>query len=440
MALKLSGEVKTGRVVRNIADGPVDPASPLTGWTAVGPTFIAYEDDGYSAVFTLDANDASQRGFLNLTVAVTAGRFYAFRMTVSEKSGTFGRENIDVVSSIVSSPEVNNIENGERAVVVEANATGNCLFRVGFGIDNNDTSATDGATFKISNVQIEELPVGQSVPSEQVNVTQKRELPSSPLYDTGNNRFTVGFAQDVLGTLGTPASGGLLTESYSGPYSFVNNFGITCITDSFGDENDEFVRLYETANPDKFVNAVSKGGTRLNQVTNQVIEGALTQGSIYNALAAQSGIIVIQRCVNDIFADETAVDIYAVLEGLVTYAKTNGITVVVANCPPFGDYGSYTAARETQALAYNVLVEALAASDDQVFLFDVFDVMEEPGTFTIKAAYDADGLHPNAAGSAALAAELETVIDTITNRVVSTVSSGSGSSNKNIISRNILSR
>ena len=440
MALKLSGEIKDGRVVRNIADGPLDPASALTGWTAVGSSFITYPDDGYSAVFTLDANDASQRGFLNLTVAVTSGRFYAFRMTVSEKSGTFGRENIDVVNNIVSSPEVNDIENGERVVVVEANGTGNCLFRVGFGIDNNDTTATDGATFKISNVQIEELPVGQAVPSEQVNVTQKRELPNSPLYDTGNNRFTVGFAQDVLSTVGTPASGGLLTESYSDPYSFVNNFSITCITDSFGDENDEFVRLYETANPTKFVNAVSKGGARLNQVTNAIIDGALTQGSIYNALAAQSGIIVIQRCVNDILSDETAVDTYAVLASLVAHAKTNGIAVVVANCPPFGDFGSYTAGRETEALAYNVLVEALATADDEVYLFDVFDVMEEPGTFTIKAAYDADGLHPNAAGSAALAAELKTVIDGITNRAVSAVSAGSGGGIVSIITKNIIGR
>ena len=154
MALNLTGKLKNGRVVRNIADGAIDPDDALTGWTAFNEQYQTYSNGGYNATFTLDANAASQRSFLNLSVPVTSGKFYAFRMKVSGKSGTFTRENIDVVGSVVSSVELNNIENGERAVIVEASATGNISFRVGFGIDNNDASATDGATFTISNVQI----------------------------------------------------------------------------------------------------------------------------------------------------------------------------------------------------------------------------------------------------------------------------------------------
>ena len=426
MALNLTGELKNGRVVRNIADGAIDPDDAFTGWTAFNDQYQTYSNGGYNATFTLDANAASQRSFLSLSVPVTSGKFYAFRMKVSGKSGTFARENIDVVGSVVSSVELNNIENGERAVIVEASATGNITFRVGFGIDNNDASATDGATFTISNVQIEELPAGQSVPSEQVNVTQKRQAVGSPLYNTGNNRFTVGFARDVLSTLGSAASGGLLTESYSDDYTFVNNFSVSCITDSFGDENDEFVRLYETANPDKFVNANSFGGARLSALSNSDIDSVLLQGSIYNSRGAQSGILLLQRCLNDIIGgDDLAADVYAKLTSLSSYAKSQGIPVIVATCPPFGDYSFWSAAREAQALAYNVLVAGLASSDDNVYLLDVFDVMNDPGTFDILAAYDSgDGLHPSSAGSAALAAALEVAVDSVANIVIASLASG----------------
>lgn len=420
MALNLTGELKNGRVVRNIADGAIDPDDIFTNWTTFNEEYQTFSNGGYDATFTLDANAASQRSFLNLNVPVTSGKFYALRMTVSGKSGTFSRENIDIIGSVVSSVELDNIENGERAVVVEANATGTCSFRIGFGIDNNDTSATDGATFTISNVQIEELPAGQLVPSEQVNVTQKRQAVGSPLYNTGNNRFTVGFARDVLSTLGSAASGGLLTESYSDNYTFVNNFSVSCITDSFGDENDEFVRLYEAANPDKFVNANSFGGARLSEINNADIDSVLLQGSIYNTSGVQSGILLLQRCVNDIIGgDDLAVDVFAKLTSLSSYAKSQGVPVIVATCSPFGDYAFWSAARETQALAYNALVAGLASSDDNVYLLDVFNVMNDPGTFDILAAYDSgDGLHPSSAGSAAIAAALEVVVDSINDIVV----------------------
>ena len=68
MALNLTGELKNGRVVRNIADGAIDPDDIFTNWTTFNEEYQTFSNGGYDATFTLDANAASQRSFLNLNV------------------------------------------------------------------------------------------------------------------------------------------------------------------------------------------------------------------------------------------------------------------------------------------------------------------------------------------------------------------------------------
>ena len=403
--VKVAGALSTGRVIDNLTQGSINPDT--SAWTEFDPNNeITFSSDDLSATFTY-TNGVSNRTFLSRAISVTDTKSYAIRFKVENKSGSFTRENVDIIGDLATSIEVDDIENGERAVVVTANATGTITFRLGFGIDGNETVGADAA-FSITNMQIEELPSGQTVPSEFVNVDK-------------SNRSTVGFVRDVNSTIGTPASGALLTESYSEGYNFFTDFGVAFLTDSFGDEpTDEFVWLYENDNPERFVNAISVGGATLMSLTTSDIKEVVLQGQDYHTEAAQAGTLVIQRIVNDIVGDTTAVAALAHMQTLTDYAELIGLAVVVCTCPPFGNNASHTAGRQTQAEAWNSGVVTQYSSDSNVEVYDLFATLEDPATFNLLAAYDSgDGLHPNATGSQEIATDLETERATLRDQVVS---------------------
>jgi hypothetical protein len=263
---------------------------------------------------------------------------------------------------------------------------------------------------------IEALPSGQTVPSELVNVEK-------------TNRDTVGFAEDVNSTLAAPGSGALLTDSFGDNYSFVTDFGVSFLADSFGDEADEFIRLYETDNPTKFINAISVGGSELLDLTTADINTVITQGLDYHVNAVQSGTLAIERVVNDILSDTTAVAALAHMLTLTNYAESIGLACVVFTCPPFGNNASHTAGRETEALAYNSGLVTQYSSNDNVEVYDMFTTLEDPGTFNLAAALDSgDGLHPNGTGAQDIADDFEVERATLRAGVVTTLTGGGGGS------------
>ncbi len=403
---KLSGALRDGRTVSNLFGGSINQANSLWSW--FNPTnAITFSPDNLSVTFTYTAG-VTTRAFISRATTVIAGRSYAFRFAVSNKTGSFQRENVDIIGSLASSVEINNIENGERAVIVTANANGTITCRLGFGIDNNDNINVDGG-FTMSNIQAELLAVGQAVPSEY----------SSKF--TANTR-KMGFARDILSLLQAPLSGGLLIESYGDIYSFVNNFGVSFLTDSFGDENDEFAAIYDRDNADKFTTIISIPGAGLLSLTTADIEAVITQNEIFDANAVQSGALVIQRIVNDIVGGTSATASLAFMQTLTDFAKTLGLGVVVCTCPPFGNNANYTAAKQTQAELYNSGLVTQYANDDCVEVYDAFATLRDGATFNLLAAYDSgDGLHPNGVGAQALSDEMSPVIDLLPSTVVSTV-------------------
>jgi lysophospholipase L1-like esterase len=113
--------------------------------------------------------------------------------------------------------------------------------------------------------------------------------------------------------------------------------------------------------------------------------------------------------INDIIAGTSAVATFAILSTLYAEAKAAGVNVVAMTHPPFGNYVSWSAPKQAELIALNALVMASADVDVKV---DLYAVMGQSGTpEDLDAAYDSgDGLHPNDAGTAFMAAAVATAL------------------------------
>lgn len=392
----------TPRVVKNLTTGSIE--SSTSGWTDFNDSNITFTNNNETATFNFNpAGDL--RCFISRTIPALSGESYALRFTVTNKSGTFSRENVDVIGVLSPTLEINNIENGERAIVATANADGNLLFRIGFGIDNSDASV-DPASFTISNVQIEKLPTGQTVPSEYVNINVF-------------SHNTVGIPRDVNSTLASPADGGLLTESYGTLSDSYINKGLAVISDSFGDETDEFTKLLENADDQRFVHGITVGGTKLIDTTTTLIDQVVAQGKTYNTNAIDAGVLILEQSVNDIVGNETATNLIAHLSTLVNHAKSKGLGVIVCTTPPFGNNTGHTSLKEVEAIAYSNLVISTFAGDSEVQVVDLLSTLRDGTTFNLASTFDSgDGLHPSPAGSIAIRDAMEVAVTALGERTV----------------------
>jgi lysophospholipase L1-like esterase len=112
--------------------------------------------------------------------------------------------------------------------------------------------------------------------------------------------------------------------------------------------------------------------------------------------------LVVQGGVNDLHEDASATAIYANLAAIFDEARTDGARVVAVTVLPFGGDAAWTPARQEQAELLNDLLRRTAG----VAVVDAYAAMSERGDpRRLRASYDAgDGLHPNDAGAALLAA------------------------------------
>jgi len=113
--------------------------------------------------------------------------------------------------------------------------------------------------------------------------------------------------------------------------------------------------------------------------------------------------------INDIVADATAASAFANLNTIYTEAQAAGVEVVAIATLPFGTSTYWTAGRQTQLEALNASV---LASLDADFTVNLYTAMQDPADLdAILPAYRlSDGLHPNEAGTAAMAAAVATAL------------------------------
>ncbi|MBN1765320.1 MAG: hypothetical protein JW860_08700 [Sedimentisphaerales bacterium] len=155
--------------------------------------------------------------------------------------------------------------------------------------------------------------------------------------------------------------------------------------------------------------------TRLQGVTETSDVGVLNQGigattvigsglsRLQRDVLDQSdvGYLIILYGVNDIlFSNRSSSEIISAYQAIITNAHNDGILVYGGTILPFGDYGSYTAARETVRQEVNTWIRntnAAAGGFDAVIDFDA--ALRDPGDHTkLISSYTVDGLHPNPAG------------------------------------------
>lgn len=121
------------------------------------------------------------------------------------------------------------------------------------------------------------------------------------------------------------------------------------------------------------------------------------------------GTLVFLGGINDLRNSISAADTYATAVQILDDARARGMRVVVVGILPWAGYIiNWTAGKQVQTDAYNALLSSWAATNGQTYVStdSLGETVTDGGTgMALKGIYDSgDGLHPNAAGSAALAA------------------------------------
>ena len=118
---------------------------------------------------------------------------------------------------------------------------------------------------------------------------------------------------------------------------------------------------------------------------------------------------ICQSSINSADAGQTSAQMIATMTSIINKARSHGLKPFVTNMTPFGT--SMSAGEKTEMQAYNAALPALCASL-QAVLIDVNTVVTDPANSSnLLPAYDnGDGIHLNATGAAAYAAEINRAI------------------------------
>lgn len=113
--------------------------------------------------------------------------------------------------------------------------------------------------------------------------------------------------------------------------------------------------------------------------------------------------LIVMCGVNDLQSGTSAAATYASLETLYNEARADGLRLILVGISPWGSYVNSSPAKQTQSDALNVLISDYATTHSLDFVSTASLGAGSPLALT--APNDSgDGLHPNAVGSAALAA------------------------------------
>ena len=117
--------------------------------------------------------------------------------------------------------------------------------------------------------------------------------------------------------------------------------------------------------------------------------------------------LVMQGGVNDLRQDVTGAALFAAWEAIADEAIGLGLSVIGCTVTPWGNYVQWTSARQTETDAFNASVLGKIG----ITTVDLFDAMGDSDPNDLLAAYNSgDGLHPNEAGTLAMATEAITAL------------------------------
>lgn len=115
--------------------------------------------------------------------------------------------------------------------------------------------------------------------------------------------------------------------------------------------------------------------------------------------------------VNDILNTGSGATAWAAYKAAVDEIAATGAEVVYSNLAPFGTYSGYTAAKETERLAFNAAMASWCSGHPTQKCVDLNTAMWDPANHTnLLPAYSGDGLHWNATGQAAAATAIAAVM------------------------------
>ncbi|TDE08140.1 DUF5722 domain-containing protein [Jiangella asiatica] len=148
------------------------------------------------------------------------------------------------------------------------------------------------------------------------------------------------------------------------------------------------------------------GGNTLNSVENPLV-GVNGLARLDRDVLTQTGVtdVVVFHGTNDIYVGETAAHVIASLETAAQRIHDAGARAVVATLIPRGNGVGWTAEHEERRLEVNEWIRSNTVYDAVIDFDAVVDDPADPGH--IRADYDADGTHPNAAGYAAMAGAID---------------------------------
>lgn len=366
-------------------------------------------------IITSDSSVAL-RAYSTATFTATAGQWYAAVIEVLAVTGAaFTQANLQIDNSDENdqgNARLINVGVGTYCVRFKTNTTKVINFDFGLGTNGNDVA---GKTIQITQPSIQKIDSISDVPSRYALPQMKSAL-----------------TDDKSGT--TVAANGLITFGAGVPV--VGDVNVVLVhSDSFSNEPQSFsgagewgFRLNQESNLVAYIDAVSGRTLATGQLTvaNSVqltndlqaiystSEGTLRYPLIDTNVILPS-ILVIDMGVNDVNDSETLIQIQASFESEVSNAKAVNpdLIIIVNNVAPWKNNSpGWTSGKQIVQDGYASFLVSRVATDDNMYLNDIFALMGEPGDLEALAAiYDSgDGLHPNSLGSQVIA---DSVISTI---------------------------
>jgi len=374
---------KKPRVIRNLlqTDFSTWSVSDLPN-TGDGAHTITTTDDTNDTVSFTTVTEGAGRMYLHRTTstALDAGKYYSYGVELDTGStGTFTGSNCSV--NFTPSEGVTNVTmtaTGSRYYFnfrPDTSAVKNFRLGQGTGVD---TTLTTGEILKVKRVFLYEIPNMGAVPPEWIPYDVCVALP----YDDNST-----------------AVSNIITESTGSEYEPRAGSTVLCVSDSFGNDNNDFPAQLNIQNRREVYNASVSGDAMDDFLVTYQTWLATPQTRFPRVNTPK--VVIFGTGVNDIFADRNLATLQANVQLLVQEARDNNMIPVVLNIPPFGTYVSHTAGRQTVALAYN----AWLASQTDFLVVDIFSgLLDKSTTFTQLASFGSgDGLHPTTSGSVMIA-------------------------------------
>lgn len=411
----------TRRNVQNLTPWPLSQqasgqGADSFGWMFSGvkqPVFIDSNKVKFEALAGGGANNISS---LKARIYnVKSGRTYATRMTVSNKTGTFGGITMMADTGKVSSQTMRtDVVNGEFCMTFTCNANyASIEIWIGIGIFAGENNA---CSYEATNVSTQQLPSGLSVPMEYHNHMEEWNRwnhDADRYYGGDKTRIAYSRSGDV-----SVSGAGVITESYGTSTIAEDDDVIVFFGDSITDYADSFVGRINQNRDDIAMYGETIGGYSMQQMDSELIRDRRQIGSQHGGLNATR--MIMQRVVNDIFLYPaqgriSGVAALAVAKDLMLSAFRLGMPVMFFTCSPFEGFIHYSAPDDkAEALYYNsnlltyLQAAAVAAgySASNVFVYDVASLVDDParpGQFYLRPAWALpDGLHYNTTGDAAV--------------------------------------